>query len=289
LRKNGAFLRWFERNRALIDALVLDIDGVLLLRGKPLSGSGELLALLRREAIPFSLMTNAANISIEARCQQFQREGLPVVPADIVSSGHTLEDYIHDQGYMGQLFFLMGELGDPCYAEQAGLRTTKSFEELYDCAGVLVGEGKYDWQKTINRVINFFVKAAGQGKRSKPPLIVPNPDRLFPAGDGEIRIASGGISRLIEEVLSTFGVEIDTVYLGKPYTPIFRYNHSYLEERANRSLALSRVLMLGDTLEGDIEGARRFGYLSALMLTGATSEKRLEAWKNQPDYVFVSL
>ncbi len=286
MQGNGTFLEWFEKSRALIDAVVLDIDGVLLLRGKPLPGSGELLALLRREAIPFSLMTNAANISIEARCQQFQREGLPVVPEDIVSSGHTLKDYIRDNGYEGLLFFLMGELGDPCYAEEAGLRTTSSFEELSDCAGVLVGEGKYDWQNTINRVINFFVKAAGH---PTPPLIVPNPDMLFPAGNGEIRIASGGISRLIEEVLATYGVDIDTVYLGKPYAPIFHYNHAYLEKRANRILPPSRVLMLGDTLEGDIEGARRFGYLSALMLTGATSEERLKASKSRPDYVFLRL
>lgn len=117
------------------------------------------MALLRREAIPFSLLTNAANISIAARGQQFKDEGLPVNPEDIVSSGHTLSELSREKGYTGELFFLMGELGEPSYAKQAGMRTTSSFADLPECAGVLIGEGKYDWQKTVNSVINFFVAA----------------------------------------------------------------------------------------------------------------------------------
>jgi ribonucleotide monophosphatase NagD (HAD superfamily) len=47
--------------------------------------------------------------------------------------------------------------------------------------------------------------------------------------------------------------------------------------------------MLGDRLDTDIDGARRAGLLSILVLTGITTREMLAQSKVQPDFVFENL
>jgi ribonucleotide monophosphatase NagD (HAD superfamily) len=157
---------------------------------------------------------------------------------------------------------VLGRLGEPSYAEAAGIRITARLAELPDCRAVLVGEDTYDWEATIN---------------------------YYPGEDRRVHVAAGGVARLIASVCVAYGRALEPLYLGKPHEPIFHHNHGRLESALGRKVERRRVLMVGDSLASDVAGARAFGYRSALVLTGATSGERWRTSEFRPDLVFRAL
>lgn len=280
---NLSFSNWFEQHQNEFDALVFDIDGVLLAGQTPLPGSGEFVRKLRDRNFPFSLLTNDGNHSIEEKCQHLKNCGVQFRHEEITSCGHGLVEVANKFGMVGKLFFVMGDLGDPCYAQNAGLVVTRNIEELPKCAGVIDGEKNYDWEPVINAVVNYFIA------NPDALFIVPNPDEYYPIASGEIEIASGATARFIQNALKAYGINIEPIYLGKPYTPIFEHNHTALEHRLKRSIEPKRVIMIGDSIDSDIRGANDFGYCSALLLTGITKPDMLKTSTIQPDFVFERL
>jgi len=90
-------------------------------------------------------------------------------------------------------------------------------------------------------------------------------------------------------VLETYGIKVDPLYLGKPFAPIFQKTHALLEEKCGRKILCDRVLMTGDFIKSDIQGALDFGYRSALVLTGVTTVEMAENSAVQPDMIFQTL
>ena len=79
------------------------------------------------------------------------------------------------------------------------------------------------------------------------------------------------------------------IYLGKPYPSIFMHNHLHLEKRLGKSIDRRSVLMIGDHLEADIQGANDFGYRSALLLSGITNTGHVERSRVKPELSFRTL
>lgn len=274
---------WFTSHASNLDALVFDIDGVLLVKGKAAPGSRELLAMLRQENIPFYLLTNDGDHSTREKAEILNASGIDVHPREIVSCAHGLVGLFQDKELSTAPFFIMGNLGFPCFAQSAGFKTTRNIEEIDSCQGIIVGEKGYDWEPAINAAVNFFVKKPGA------PLIVPNPDEYYPGNAGQLCIGAGGVARFVSQVLQTYGIKIDPLYLGKPFAPIFEKTHVLLEEKCGRKISRDRVLMTGDFIKSDVQGALDFGYLSALVLTGVTTIEMAEDSPVQPDMVFQTL
>jgi len=276
-------LPWLVQHRAEIDALVLDVDGVLVRARKALPGVPEFLSFLKDERIPFTLLSNDSSTPIEDKPTYLKRAGVSVESSRFMSAGHALAPLAQRQGWTGHPFFLMGDLGRPCYAELAGLEVIRDADRIDEAVGIIVGENRYDWQRTVTAAFNRL--------RRKPetPLVVPNPDEFYPGRAGRLVPGSGAIARFICSLCRNAGVRISPVWLGKPYRPIFRANHTRLEQIAGQRLQRQRVLMVGDSLTGDVRGAGRFGYRTALVLTGITSEQMLAASRIRPDHVFQGL
>ncbi|MCA1793098.1 MAG: HAD hydrolase-like protein [Desulfotignum sp.] len=70
---------------------------------------------------------------------------------------------------------------------------------------------------------------------------------------------------------------------------IFQKTHDQLETLYERPIPRSRILMEGDFIRSDIQGALDIGYCSALMLTGVTTRDILERSAVRPDLVFETL
>ncbi len=263
-----------------MDAIVFDVDGVLLVSHTPIPGSRELLNELRARRLPLALLTNDGNHSVAEKRNHLRMCGLEFAEEEITSCSHGLEEVAEARGLRGRPVFVLGSLGRPDFAESAGMRVTRLLPDLEGCAAVIVGESHYEWEPTINGVINCLI---GHPDR---PLVVPNPDEYYPGQNGSVVVAAGGIARFIQRVVGVHGQTIEPVYLGKPYRPIFEHSHRRLEQRVGRRIDPSRVLMLGDSLASDVAGSKGFGYRSALMLTGITQEFHLRRADPRPDLVF---
>lgn len=265
----------------------MDMDGVLILGHRALPGAQALLEFLRAEALPFMLLTNDGSRSHEERRQKLARGGLEVTVEDIVCSTDGIYELLESRpAYRELRYFVLGYLGDPHYADLAGLTHTSDLAELAQCDGVIMGEGEehYDWERSFTAIINFLVAHPGA------PLIVPNPDEYYPKDGGELRVGAGGQARFIQQVVSAHGEPASMHYLGKPYGPIYAHTHHALEAKAGQSLARDKILMMGDSLHSDMRGGLDFGYRTALLLTGITRPDKLAAQQEiRPELVFERL
>lgn len=239
--------------------------------------------MLSRNDLPFVLLTNDGNHSVQEKAQRLNSAGLNISPEQIISCGHAIGPAVASLNLTGERFFIMGDTGKPCYAQSAGLDVTRNTGELVNCCGVIIGEENYDWEPVVNAVINFFIDRPGA------PLIIPNPDVFYPGPVLRIHVAAGGIGRFIQQVLKAYGVEIHPQYLGKPHAAIFRLAQETLDALSGRHLPAHRILMVGDNMDADIRGAHFMGYATALLLTGVTREETVATFEILPDRVFTAL
>ena len=263
---------WFDEDRSSFFGVLFDIDGTLVRGGKVLSGSSELIADLDGHHVPYLLVTNDANHSHAEKAAALRAAGLSIPHDRIVSAGDVIAETVHERNLLGRRVFVMGDLGSPDYAVEAGLEVTRDIGKLDGCVGVIVGEENYDWQPTFNAVVNFFIK------HPDAPFVVPNPDVYWPDSHGTIAIGAGGKARFIVSVLEDYGITVTPEYLGKPYGAVFAYGRTRLAEaRGREPRSTERIVMVGDSLKGDILGANRAGFVSVLMPTGITTPGQLEA------------
>jgi HAD superfamily hydrolase (TIGR01459 family) len=96
--------------------------------------------------------------------------------------------------------------------------------------------------------------------KSKKPVLCANPDKHAIHGN-TLRFCAGYFADRIKAFGHTPRI------LGKPSTGIYDYVAKLIPEIAQ---AKARVLMIGDTLEMDIVGARDYGIDSLLVLSGIT-------------------
>jgi len=279
-----SFGRWLAEHRNELDAVLLDVDGVLITGRRPLPGAPELSEWLRDNGVPFFLLTNDGCNSPRQKVRGLAASGMKFRVDEIVSASHGLAELVEQRGWRGRRFFLMGgQLGNPCYAEAAGLAVIRSTDRLHDCFGVVVGEKKYDWEEVITAVFNFLIR------NPEAPLVIPNPDAYFPARHGRLHLASGATGGFVQQLCQSYGRELEPIYLGKPYEPIFLHAHHRLERKLDRSVPRDRVVIVGDSLASDIRGGRDFGYRTALVLSGLTTPPMLSRAPIQPDLAFEGL
>ena len=281
------FFPWWLKNSADFHALLLDIDGTMVSKDRELPGASTLLEQLRTTSFPFYFLTNDGDNSREEKSTILKNAGLDVSAHEIVSCSLALNNFAEQQQAAGKLYFVMGDLGVPCYAENAGLKVTRDVNDLTECQGVIVGEGEYNWHKVITAVINYFLH------NPHGHLLVPNPDTYWPDRHGKIGIGAGGKTRFITMVLQEAGVKLEPLYLGKPYPMIYEYALKLIGERFydGRKPDYQKVLMLGDSLHSDINGANNIGLKSGLLLSGITTPTLLQSAEKamRPIYVFGQL
>ncbi len=278
---------WTERGSKSFDALLFDIDGTLISGGKALPGAEETLEWLRDTRYPFRLLTNDGNHSPEEKSGFLHAAGLQIGPEEIISCCHALDSLAQSLSIKGEKVFVLGDLGKPSFAERAGLVTCREIDKLGECAAIIVGEGEYDWQPFMTAAINALVK------RHELFLITPNPDTYWPDGKGGFGIGAGATGRFIAGILKEMGMNIEPIYLGKPYPAIYDYALDEMAEsfRLPSLPPKSRVLMLGDSLSSDMRGAHNSGIKSGLLLTGITSAAQAEmaCGECRPDMIFKRL
>ena len=257
-------LGWMKRRRDPAEAVLLDIDGVLTYGGHPIAGANKFLQYLATHSIPFFLVTNDGDHSPEEKVEILQQCNIDVSPSDIISCGHVIWHLVEENGYQNKLFFVLGSLGKPCYAQRAGLRVTRDVKEISLCDGIIIGEREYEWEPYINAVVNRCIEMPDI------PIWVPNPDIYCPRKEGGIQITAGAVANFMTMILDTYGIKITPSYLGKPYLSVFEEAYRKLTEK-NKFIRKENVLFVGDLLNGDILGAQQFGYMDVLALTGVTT------------------
>ena len=260
--------RTFEDLSDDFPVIFFDAYGVLIEASSMMAPVPELLDRLRAAGKDIYVVTNDASRTPEAIAERYRdSEGRQLFSAErIISSGTVATEILADELKAKRV----GYLGPPASAEimtRAGIEALplaewSSVGEL-DALALLDDEG-FEWREAINRVANLL--------RERPiPTVVANGDLAYPVGGGGIAAAIGTVANALEGILDTRFIRC-----AKPDAAMFSRAFRRAE-RDHQGLRPEDVLMVGDTLQTDIQGGRDFGLKTALVCSGHTQSERVEA------------
>lgn len=281
MREFASFKKICESYRVIF----FDACGVLKSSMGLFTGIGELLSKLKRQKKYFFVISNDASKSPAMSCSQYKVEGHGKLLEErqIITSGMLATKYL-ETNFGDKLVCYLGPDHSCYYLEKAGCQTVdllKMSESMIASAFVLLNSDGFDCLSGINKVVNLVRRLP------EIELIAPNPDLIYPLGNGQVAVASGGLASLIENILGK-----KFIYFGKPNSDIFNYAVTIAKEYCH-NLKISEILMVGDTISTDIVGAQRVGMDSALVLTGNTNISNYEIEVNkagvEPNYLLTSL
>lgn len=241
----GTTITWLSEIRGVL----LDVDGVLYRGNEVIPGAREFLTFLQGRGIPYVYLTNNSTLSPEQYAARLRRKGFPAETSQVVGSAEATARLLQSAHPNRPRVLVVGEAGLVEVLREHGFPLTENGDEA---EVVVVG---------LDRALTYAKLAeATYAIRRGAVFYGTNPDRTFPTERG---LAPGGGAILAALEAAT---DRPPILAGKPEPPIF---HLALERLG---LSPEQVLMVGDRVETDIEGAKRVGLRAALVLTGVTHE-----------------
>ncbi len=253
-----------ELRRALagVRALVLDADGVLVLRGAALPGAPGALARLEERGIPYRVATNISSVHRETLAARFAAIGLAVPPERIVTALSATVDHVR-RAYPGRPVFVITR---PDGLREFGIHPLMSVAEVdvadARAAAVVLGDGEHDLSyENLDRAFRLIRRGAD--------LIAMHRNGWWYTAKGET-IDTGAFVAALE-----YATGARARLTGKPALPMFRAAFAGLAAdvaaAGGRRLLRDEVAMVGDHAPQDISGARRAGLRGILVLSGRTA------------------
>ena len=245
------------------DGLLVDLDGVVWIGREPVPGSAEALAELIEGGREVVFVTNNPGRPASTYAERLRAIGVPAGEERIVTAGMVTATLAAERAGAGAGAFVIGAEAFKETAAGAGLEPLDG-EAGREARAVLVsGHRGFDYEELLTATLALQGGAMLFATSRDPTL--PMPGGAWP-GTGAILAAI--------ETASGASAEIG----GKPEPHLFR-----------RALALmpgaERVAMVGDRIASDIEGGRRAGLETVLVLSGASTQEQAEAAATPPDHV----
>ena len=261
--------------------VLLDAYGVLVHTSGALPGAAKLIAELNRLHKPYYILTNDASKLPETTAEIYRSFDLSINPDKIITSGALLKPYFLRKHLEGARCIVLGPDDSAQYVKMAGGRVVP-YERDFDVL-VVADEAGYPFLETVDTVLTGLFRQLDQGNDIH--LVLPNPDLIYPKADKGFGIASGSIALVFEAALQLRYPKrpgLNFKKLGKPQSAIF-------EEALRRSNTRDMV-MIGDQVKTDIQGAIDFGLDSVLVGTGVTRTAPTDfAAHLQPTYYLPSI
>lgn len=265
---------------ARYDALLLDAYGVLVTLDGPLPGAVALIDRLNRLGKPYWLLSNTAARLPEHAAARYRSFGLALEAGRILTPGMLLAQHFREEGLVGRASLVLGPEDSRVYVERAGGQPVAPGDDFE--AVVLADQAGFPLLETLDWLISSLIAKIEGGARV--PLILPNPDLIYPTRRG-FGLTAGSLAVLLEAVLARRfpdRADLRFVPLGKPQPGLF--------EMAAQLAGSRNLVMLGDQIQTDILGAARFGIDSVLVMSGVSLDASVAlATEAQPTYRIDSL
>ncbi|MDF2576487.1 MAG: sugar phosphatase [Agromyces sp.] len=246
--------------------VLLDLDGVVYVGDQAIPGAAETVDWLVREGIPHRYLTNTTSRPRRAIVEKLARLGIATDPSEILTPGVAAAAWLRGEGIERPALFVP----DATTSEFAGLEPLPASDDR-GAGAVVVGDLGSGWDfETLNRAFRLLMDDPGV------PLIALGLTRYWRADDG-LRLDAGAYVRALE-----YASGREAVVLGKPDPAFYRTAVDDLR------LPPERVVMVGDDIRTDVEGAQRAGLAGVLVRTGKFSESDL-AGDVTPDAVLGSI
>jgi 4-nitrophenyl phosphatase len=249
-----------------IQAFIIDLDGVIWRGESLLPGVEPFFEELKMRSIPYMFATNNATTTPHAMVQRAQKMGIKITPEQIITSSQAAVNFLRKQLPQGSSILMIGENGLNEALSEASFHISTSGK---NADAVVVGmDREITWRKMAEAAYAISSGALFLGTNSDPSF--PTERGLAP-GNGAILYA----------LQMTTGIE--PIVVGKPEPYLF------LQALDQLKTLPEQTLVLGDRLTTDIQGGINAGILTALILTGVTSQEDLKDSAIQPHIIFENL
>jgi glycerol 3-phosphatase-2 len=249
------------------DGFLIDLDGVVWEGRELLPGAVDALQQLSVAGKEIVYVTNNSVRSPAAYAARLRDAGVPVVDERVVTGGVATAQLAAERVGAGATAFVIGAPGFKEVVAEAGLTLVDGEAAQAADAVVVSAHREFDYAElwTATRALQNGAMLFGT---SRDPTL-PMPDGAWP-----------GTGATLAAVETASGKTAETG--GKP--------EPYLFDEARMLMpGASRVAIVGDRIASDIEGGRRAGLATILVLSGATSAEEAEAADVRPDHVLVDL
>ena len=240
------------------EGVLLDAYGVLVDARGALPDTAPLIAELDRRSYPYAIVTNDASRAQATYRARFAGYGIDIAAERFVTSGSLLPAFMQAHGLAGARTAVLGPPDSLDFVVAGGGVPVDVRRGMEIDALVVCDDEGFEFLPAIEICLSAVVRALDAGRA--PALILPNPDLVYPKGDGELGFTAGSIALLIEAALARRfpALELRFARLGKPEPHLFARAAGLL------GLAPKRLVMIGDQLETDI-AARAAGIDTALL------------------------
>jgi HAD superfamily hydrolase (TIGR01450 family) len=250
-----------------IDGFLIDLDGVVWVGREAVPGAVEALNALLEGGKAIVFVTNNPGRSPATYAEWLREAGIPAEEESVVTAGTVTAELAARRAGAGAPSFVIGAEAFRQAAAAAGLEPLDG-EAGSEAAAVLVSGHRgfeYEELRTSTRALQ---RGAMLFATSRDPT-VPMPGGAWP-----------GTGALLAAIETASGVTAEIG--GKPEPHMF--------ELARRRLGgAERIAMVGDRISSDIEGGRRAGLDTVLVLSGACTRAEADAAKPGPDHVIDDL
>jgi HAD superfamily hydrolase (TIGR01450 family) len=235
------------------DVALLDLDGVAYVGPDAVPGVPAALSAAREAGMRLGFVTNNAARTPQDVARHLSELGIPAGPDDVITSSQAAASVVRDLLGPGARVLAVGGPGVAVALQEAGLVVVARAED--SPAAVVQGYGReVGWAQLAEAVV--AVRNGARHVATNPDATVPSPRGPLP-GNG----AMVGVVRTVTGVAP--------LVTGKP--------DPAMHAECVRRTGARRPLVVGDRLDTDIEGARRAGAPSMLVLTGVTDPSILLA------------
>ncbi len=264
-----------------VRAMILDADGVIVLKGRAIPGAQDALRRLGPAGIPYRIVTNFSSTHRETLAAGFGSDGLTVDPGRIITSASAAAAFTAAAHPGRPLFVLAAPDAAREFAGQRLLTPAEAGRPGAVAAAVVIGDAGEDLS-FANLDIAFRLVRGG----AELLAMHRNPWWLTERG---VTLDAGAVVAGLE-----FALGRRARILGKPSPVVFRQAAAGLaSDLGMRRIPAAAIAMVGDDLLADLAPARRLGMRTALVLTGKVSADGVQAAADRarfiPDVVAPSL
>ena len=249
------------------DGFLIDLDGVVWIGREPVPGSAETLRSLLAAGKRLVFVTNNPGRPPAAYAERLGELGVEVDEGQIVTAGMVVARLAGEAAGADGGAFVIG---------------APALKEMVAAAGARLLEGEAAWEADVvvvsgHRDFDYGeLLAAKRALDRGAALFATSHDPTMPYPGGELP----GTGAILAAVETASGRRAEIA--GKPERHLF--------EMAIEAIGGGGSLaMIGDRVSSDIEGGRRSGLETILVLSGTTSREEAEGAEPAPDHLLENL
>ncbi len=248
-----------------IKKFLIDIDGVLYHGDQIIEGADRVIKYLEENEFDYVLVTNTTRMPKQKLIEKLMISGFKVNERRLLTPLSATIDYIKSKKENAICYLIASDEAGTDF-KGTGLTITRK-EEPVDF--VVLG---YDYR------INFeMLDSAFRLIMDGSELVAMHEDKVFP-GKPKQNIGLGAFVRSLE-----YSTNKKATIIGKPNKNFFELGMKKI------SASVKETAMVGDSLTGDIVGAKNAGLKAIMVKTGNFNEKEFNESKIKPDYLVNSI